>query len=321
VRMKGLLALGAIVLTASQASATLIISEPFNYSVTDGTNNSGISGTDGEVYTTGGGGYAAANGAAWQPTGYVNLSANYDKANDAVIVNNNLSVTGLAASTGNAVSFGGAGYTPRLDFRQTPGSTALDIKPTGGQSTVVYYSLAFQVTDLTGLAAGGGYMAGFNNSAGQQSGNPTVIAGRLNIKASGSGFNIGVSKASDSTAVYDAVDHPLNTTQFVVVKYQFGAAATVDDSVTIWINPSSSTFGGADPAGGITNTAGADITADLIRSFLLRQGNTTATQTPAVIADELRIGTTFADVTPVPEPSVIGLSALAGVGLLRRRRD
>jgi len=37
--------------------------------------------------------------------------------------------------------------------------------------------------------------------------------------------------------------------------------------------------------------------------------------------DELRIGTTFADVTPIPEPVTLTLLGLGGLGLIRRRRN
>lgn len=36
--------------------------------------------------------------------------------------------------------------------------------------------------------------------------------------------------------------------------------------------------------------------------------------------DELRFGDTFADVAPVPEPASMGLLAVGGLALLRRRR-
>lgn len=326
-----------LVLCAVPARADLIFYEPFNYTVGDG-----LSGVDGNAYTASGG-KVAANGAAWQPTGYASLSANYDKTNDSVLVSNNLSVSGLAASTGNAIAYGNAGYTARVDFRTVPADTTKDIKPTGGVSTVVYYSLALQVTSLDGFTAANGILAGFNNSVGQQSANPGVIAGRLNIKSDGAGgFNLGLSKASDGTALYDSTSLALNQTQFVVVKYQFAAAGGQDDSATIWVNPNPSTFGGADPVTGfITNSAGNDVTSDVIRSFIFRQGNTGTTLVPGVIADELRIGTTYADVTPtavvVPEIGafwllltscgvVVGLNGMArplagqAMSLYRRRR-
>jgi hypothetical protein len=63
-----------------------------------------------------------------------------------------------------------------------------------------------------------------------------------------------------------------------------------------------------------------DPTKDIDQFLFGQQDNTTSTGT---IFDEFRIGTTFASVTPIPEPStsalLIGLGALALIGMRRRR--
>ncbi len=325
-----LFALAVLGLPVAHAAALPMLYEPFGHPVTDGTNNSGLTGTDGEAYTAGGG-YTAPNGRTWQPTGYGAtatgnlLSPNYDKAHDVVLISPGLIVPGLnPGGAGNAASYGGPGYTARIDIRPT-GTNAEDISPSSTFSNVVYYSLAFQVTEIAGLQAVGGPIAAFNNSVGQQAGNPTVLAGRTNIRSDGAGgYNIGLIKAQDGTAIFDTASYPLNTTQFIVVKYDFNNAAGSDDVATMWINPAPSTYGGLDPSTGtiITNANGTDVGSDVIRSFILRQGNTSTVANPAgVIADELRVGTTYADVTTIPEPSGVALAGLmAGVSLARRRR-
>ncbi|MGE9267861.1 MAG: hypothetical protein ACQKBY_07170, partial [Verrucomicrobiales bacterium] len=55
------------------------------------------------------------------------------------------------------------------------------------------------------------------------------------------------------------------------------------------------------------------------RGFNLENGGSTDDR---YIMDELRIGTTFADVVPVPEPSAALLTAFSALALCRRsRRD
>ncbi|HEX3599739.1 MAG TPA: PEP-CTERM sorting domain-containing protein, partial [Lacipirellulaceae bacterium] len=84
------------------------------------------------------------------------------------------------------------------------------------------------------------------------------------------------------------------------------APGGTDDIASLWINPAPSTFGGFDPAGAFTNSAGDDIPTNsgtnnhTLQSFILRQ-NGTATDNripPGIIYDELRVGTNWADVTP-----------------------
>jgi hypothetical protein len=102
----------------------------------------------------------------------------------------------------------------------------------------------------------------------------------------------------------------VNSTIFVVGKYQtVGSPQNVgekNDIASLWVNPPSSTFGGFDPPGALTSTAGDDIPTTAgtnnhtLQSFVLRQtGSEVNVQVPVVILyDELRVGTTWADVAP-----------------------
>ena len=100
----------------------------------------------------------------------------------------------------------------------------------------------------------------------------------------------------------------------------------MNDVANLYVNPDPSSFGGAAPAPTVTaqTTTGGDYSGTNIRSFIFRQGNTLSNVNPAVvIADELRVGTSYADVTPVPEPAsaaALGIAALAVLGRRRRRR-
>ena len=78
--------------------------------------------------------------------------------------------------------------------------------------------------------------------------------------------------------------------------------AASDDVVKLWVNPSG--LGDATPPAEnatMTNTGGTDLAS--ISKILIRQGS--ATDTPELQFDEIRVGTTWAEVTP---PSTAGLS-------------
>jgi hypothetical protein len=87
---------------------------------------------------------------------------------------------------------------------------------------------------------------------------------------------------------------------------------------TLYVNPDFSSLGnGTAPTGGVTGSATrGDFTWDRIRLGDFNGDNT------ASRFDEFRMGDTWADVSPVPEPSTMGLLALATVGVaaIRRRR-
>jgi hypothetical protein len=96
------------------------------------------------------------------------------------------------------------------------------------------------------------------------------------------------------------------TTYFVVGAYTFsGNPGVTNDSVSLWVNPSYSTFGAATaPTADVTtaagNQSGTTSSSDEIASFYLRTSSAFEPQT--MIADELSIGLSWADVTPLFPP-------------------
>src|ERR1043166_7361384 len=168
-------------------------------------------------------------------------------------------------------------------------------------SGTVFYSFAFRVADLTGLSTTGGYVAGFNNSRGTQSGTPAVVGTQLLLRATnGNIFNIGLSKASTNAAdlVWSSQTFTTNETVLVVGSYTFNSATSSDDVSKLWINPDPSDFGSTNPVSTpLVASTGADISANQIASIVFFQ-RTGGVQPLLTFADELRLGRTFADVTP-----------------------
>ena len=102
----------------------------------------------------------------------------------------------------------------------------------------------------------------------------------------------------------------------MVVKIEFNAGTTAgNEKVSIFVNPSLD----AEPDIAFRFPDVADFSFNRIR---IQSGRTTGTD-PLEIGqmDEIRIGTTYADVTPhtAPEPGVSALTALASLLLLGRR--
>ena len=202
------------------------------------------------------------------------LWTSLNSGDDLAITAGSLSYTGIPASTGNKVAFGGTGIDSSKEFAaQTTGS--------------VYYSFLLNVTDLTATTSTtGGYCAGFI-STGTNFGATFWLK-----KVDASTFNIGINpRTTAANTVFGLNAYNINQTYLVVVSYTFNSA-TGDDVVNLWVNP---TLGGAQPAAttSATNTGGTDLAS--VSKFLIRQGS--ATDTPLVELDELRIATTWTDAT------------------------
>ncbi|MCX6892649.1 MAG: PEP-CTERM sorting domain-containing protein [Verrucomicrobia bacterium] len=266
-------------------------------------------GSGGTAYTVGSTliGQKGASGYTW-----MNAQTAYTGSITPTITAGNLSISGLAPAQGNSVQLGGIGNVARLGF--TPAGSPY------GSGATVYYSFAMQLRDLTGInTSTGAWWAGFNNSLGTQAAAPTQVGTRVITKAATGGFNLGTSKNS-SVASDFAFSPTLFTTSdtiFVVGSYTCNTGSTTDDVSRMWINPDSSTFGAViEPTASLTASTGADINLSQLASFILadRSG------TPGAVVDELRIGLSWAAVTPmVPEPSSLALVGLGLAALLARR--
>jgi hypothetical protein len=105
-------------------------------------------------------------------------------------------------------------------------------------------------------------------------------------------------------------------THFVVQKVEFLGNGT---EKTMWVDPDFSTLGGPDlvPNDAILKDIFTENTGASLTSMTLGAASGWDFE-----MDEYRIGTTYADVAPIPEPGVMMLvaTALTAVYGLRRRR-
>jgi hypothetical protein len=122
---------------------------------------------------------------------------------------------------------------------------------------------------------------------------------------------------------FDSTAHAAGETVLIVGAYEF-VAGSFNDVARMWINPNPADFGSAlPPTATLTAAPGgsvADSSANVL-AFNLRNVNTVGTPT-GVLFDELRVGTSWADVMPsaVPEPGVALFLGLGLSGLLLRSR-
>lgn len=256
--------LGAVALTGSLSAAPLF-SDAFNYATGQLTATSSGANVSGGVWVSHSG------------TGAL-----------IPVVSGNLSYPGLAASTGNSITHVHQA-TSAEDINATLSSTVT------GTGSVVYYSALFNPSALTGA---GDYMMHLADGA-NLSGGTTRFQGRLQTKVGvGSGtflFGIGAAGSAAAVTAYDTVDRPLNATYFVVVKVTLGSSGVTGDKCDLFVNPVPGLGEPGSPT--VTVTSDATTVTPGFDRLCIRQGSTN-TQTDTV--DEIRVGTTWADVAPVP---------------------
>jgi hypothetical protein len=108
----------------------------------------------------------------------------------------------------------------------------------------------------------------------------------------------------------------LDTSYTIMGRIDWNAAPNSRDPFTIWVNPESAT----EPATGFTLTGFLGDPTTINSVYLLQKEFGTGLS-DAVFMDEIRMGTTWADLQPVPEPSSVALIAGAlGISALMFRR-
>jgi hypothetical protein len=205
-------------------------------------------------------------------------------ANDLSVVSGSLSWPGLAESTGNSVTNGGVGLGVRRLF------------PSSASNGVVYFSALLRINNL-----GYGAWNGASSLVGALTAtdNTSFRLGVMVRSNTPSGYLIGVQKGgTGATTTFGTTEYHPGETVFLVGKYDFSISP---NKVSLWVNPSASTFGRSlEPANGfLFATTGPD--GFTIDRFNLRQ-NTAASVPAAIQWDELRIGSVWAAVTPPLNP-------------------
>jgi hypothetical protein len=205
-------------------------------------------------------------------------------------------------------------------------------------SATIYYSFIFQLPYLGALPSTAGFVCGFNNVEGPQSGAISIASGRLYFKTpSGTGgtnylVGIGANTSAGSAATFLTNVYNTNSTNFLVVGYTFQAGTNVatlngsNNYVQMWLNPDPSTFGATSPPGTNaiyydnggyalnTNNAGGlggGAASNQVMSFYFRQGNSAE---PLVYAADLRVGLCWDCVAPptnnpAPQKDTLSITA------------
>ena len=223
------------------------------------------------------------------------------------------------------VTSGSLGYTSGIRTLVTSGNkiSPQSVAPTGtrdanlrtfdadgvGAGTTFWISFLGTQTPASGNSVDETSHAGvaIYSATGSLSGTPQIFLGK---PSGGTNWGFDVSNPTSGNTVSFNV---ANQTHFFLTKIVMPATIGGQMSISMWINP---TLDGESFLG--TPNATKNYTANMDPGRVQFSTNANVT---GFSFDELRIGETYADVTPhtIPEPISISLLALGGMTMLRRR--
>ncbi|MDN3678157.1 T9SS type A sorting domain-containing protein [Flavobacterium paronense] len=206
--------------------------------------------------------------------------SNSNAGDNILAVAGNLSYTGIT-STGNSVSFSGIGaecHTPVTATTATEGG--------------FYARFLMNITDYANVTTDGTqtYFVALTDGV------ASTFKARLFLKKSGTQYQLGLTSGTTTTN-YAATLFNVGDVVCVVLGYDFAG-----NTLKAWLNPTLATLTDATPAD-LTDTPTAAITT--LGGFLLRQDSATAT--PTITVDELKITTTVAGLLGVSQNNIAGL--------------
>jgi hypothetical protein len=207
----------------------------------------------------------------------------------------NLSYTGFGLSSGSELAMNALG---------TNGAYSTFSSVSSGS---VYCSFLLAVTGPPNNLSSANFFATLGNSSGYG------CALALGVMAEGpiTVTNFWMAYGSVEDVPVTSTTLSLTNMHLVVLSYNFAPGAN-SNSCSFWLDPSSSTFGNAPaptPTATVAAMGGPPDPVSSVNEFTWLNANTN------LVVGDLSIGTTWADVTPTPEPASWNFAA-AGVLLL-----